>query len=60
MAVSNCHWFEVLMPTAAHRYGLLEEIEVGTDGMVRAPDEPGLGAKIDFELIRHKTSAVIT
>lgn len=44
-----------LLPEAAQKYGMLEEIEVGRDGMVRAPTKPGLGAEIDFELIRRKT-----
>ncbi|MGE0718456.1 MAG: enolase C-terminal domain-like protein [Alphaproteobacteria bacterium] len=59
MAIRNTTWFEVLLPDAAQRYGLAEEIEIGRDGMVRAPTKPGLGAEIDFDLIRRKTAAVL-
>ncbi|MCC7273843.1 MAG: mandelate racemase [Alphaproteobacteria bacterium] len=60
MAIRNTTWFEVLLPEAAQKYGLLEEIEIGRDGMVRPPSGPGLGAAIDFELIGRKTEAVLS
>jgi L-alanine-DL-glutamate epimerase-like enolase superfamily enzyme len=59
MAIRNCRYFEVLMPATAHRYGVIEDIEVGADGMVKAPEGPGLGAKIDFELIKRMTETVL-
>jgi len=31
---------------------LVSDIEVDANGMVHAPDGPGLGAEIDFELIK--------
>jgi L-alanine-DL-glutamate epimerase-like enolase superfamily enzyme len=59
MAIRNCEFFEVLLPAAAQKYGLLEDIEVDRAGLVHAPSGPGLGAAIDFELIeRHKTSVL--
>ena len=51
MAIPNCEYFEVLLPDGAQKHGLIEDIEVDTDGWVHAFDEPGLGAKIDFEMI---------
>jgi L-alanine-DL-glutamate epimerase-like enolase superfamily enzyme len=59
MAIKNCEFFEVLLPDAAQKYGLVKDIEVDAQGMVQAPMAPGLGAEIDFELIRAKTIAVL-
>lgn len=58
-AIRNTTYFEVLLPDGAHKYGLAQEIEVGRDGMVQAPQGPGLGAEIDFDLIARKTVAVL-
>jgi L-alanine-DL-glutamate epimerase-like enolase superfamily enzyme len=59
MAIRNCEYFEVLLPDAAQKYGLLKDIEVDRNGLVHAPDKPGLGAEIDFDLIKAKTIAVL-
>jgi L-alanine-DL-glutamate epimerase-like enolase superfamily enzyme len=59
MAIRNCEFFEVLLPNEAQQYGLLEEIQVDDGGLVHAFSEPGLGAAIDFELIRRKQIAVL-
>ncbi|RAI59592.1 enolase C-terminal domain-like protein [Roseicella frigidaeris] len=58
-AIRNTTYFEVLLPDGAHKYGLAKEIELGRDGLVRAPEGPGLGAEIDFDLIARKTVAVL-
>jgi len=58
-AIRNTSYFEVLLPDGAHKYGLVEDITVGPDGLVHAPTGPGLGATIDFELIGRKTIAVL-
>jgi L-alanine-DL-glutamate epimerase-like enolase superfamily enzyme len=60
MAIRNCEFFEVLLPAAAQKYGLVEDIEIDAHGLVRAPTGPGLGAKIDFELIARQKTAVLT
>jgi L-alanine-DL-glutamate epimerase-like enolase superfamily enzyme len=60
MAIRNCEFFEVLLPAAAQKYGLVEDIEVDARGLVHAPAGPGLGAAIDFDLIRRRTTAVLT
>ena len=60
MAVSNCEYFEVLLPDAANKFGLIEDIEVDSDGLVHAPMGPGLGARIDFERIKRNTQAVLS
>ncbi|HET9491418.1 MAG TPA: enolase C-terminal domain-like protein [Methylomirabilota bacterium] len=59
LAIRNCEFFEVLLPAAAQKYGLAEDIEVDGRGLVRAPEGPGLGARIDVELIeRHRTAVL--
>jgi len=60
MAVKNCEYFEVLLPDGAQKYGLVEDIEVDRDGLVHALSAPGLGARIDFDLIARKQIAVLS
>jgi len=60
MAIRNTSYFEVLLPDGAQKYALAEEIAVGPDGHVAAPTGPGLGAAIDFDLIRRKTFATLS
>ena len=59
MALSNCEFFEVLLPSAAQEYGLENDIQVDADGLVHAINEPGLGVAIDFDLIEAKKVAVL-
>jgi L-alanine-DL-glutamate epimerase-like enolase superfamily enzyme len=60
MAIANCEFFEVLLPDGAQKYGLADDITVDRDGFVHPPGEPGLGAAIDFDLIKRKTVAVLS
>jgi L-alanine-DL-glutamate epimerase-like enolase superfamily enzyme len=60
MAIKNCEFFEVLLPDAAQKYGLQQDIAVDAQGLVRAPTGPGLGAAIDFELIECKKVATLS
>jgi L-alanine-DL-glutamate epimerase-like enolase superfamily enzyme len=60
MAVKNTELFEVLLPAAAQKYGLAEDIEVDAQGLVYAPSRPGLGAVIDFDLIARQKTAVLS
>jgi L-alanine-DL-glutamate epimerase-like enolase superfamily enzyme len=59
MAIQNTEFFEVLLPAESQKYGLLQDIEIDSDGMVHAPSGPGLGAMIDFELIERTKVAVL-
>ena len=59
MAIRNCEFFEVLLPAEAQKYGLAQDIEVDSQGLVHATSGPGLGAAIDFELIERKKLAVL-
>jgi len=54
MAIPNTSFFEVLLPAGAQKYGLNPDIEI-VDGHVHAIERPGLGADIDFDMIRSKT-----
>jgi L-alanine-DL-glutamate epimerase-like enolase superfamily enzyme len=56
-AIPNTTYFEVLLPHGAHKYGLKTEIEIGRDGLAHCPSTPGIGADIDFELIRRQETA---
>jgi L-alanine-DL-glutamate epimerase-like enolase superfamily enzyme len=60
MGIRNCEYFEVLMPAGAHKYGLIEDIEIDGDGLAHAPMGPGLGVDIDFDLIEKKKVAVVS
>ena len=60
LAIPNTEYFEVLLPDSTQKYGLVQDLEVDRDGMVRPPDGPGLGAKIDFELIKRKQVEVLS
>jgi L-alanine-DL-glutamate epimerase-like enolase superfamily enzyme len=60
MAIRNCEFFEVLLPDEVNKFGLVEDITVDSKGLVHAPTGPGLGAKIDFDRIKHGTTAVLT
>ena len=59
MAIPNCDYFEVLLPDAAQKYGLVEDISVDGEGLVHAPTEPGLGYAIDWALVRAKATRVL-
>ena len=59
MAIRNCEYFEVLLPDAANKFGLVEDITVDRNGLVHAPSGPGLGAAIDFDHIKRTTQAVL-
>lgn len=60
LAISNCEYFEVLLPDEAQKHGLVDDISVDADGLVHAFDGPGLGAEIDFDLIEANTVSVLT
>ena len=59
MAMRNCEYYEVIVihppgeyDTDHFSYGLTEPIAIGADGDARAPERPGLGYDIDWDLIR--------
>jgi len=60
MAMKNCEFFEVLLPSGAQKYGLETDIEVDSKGNVHAFNKPGLGADIDFALIERNKIAIVS
>jgi L-alanine-DL-glutamate epimerase-like enolase superfamily enzyme len=54
LSVSNCDFFELIVPEDMLQYGMAEDITVGRDGRVRGPEKPGLGFEVDRELIRRR------
>lgn len=51
-ALENTTWFEVLLPHGAHKYGVLNDIEIDSNGLAHCPSTPGIGAEIDFDLVK--------
>ena len=60
LSIKNTTYFEVLLPSGAHKYGIIDDLKPDQNGLLYAPKEPGLGAKIDFDLIKSKTIEVLT
>jgi L-alanine-DL-glutamate epimerase-like enolase superfamily enzyme len=59
LAIKNTTYFEVLLPSGAQKYGIIDDLTPDSNGMIHAPPEPGLGANIDFDLIKSKTVEVL-
>lgn len=59
-ALINTTFFEVLLPHGAHKYGVTNDIAIGKDGLAHCPETPGIGAEIDFALIKRKQLAVLS
>jgi L-alanine-DL-glutamate epimerase-like enolase superfamily enzyme len=59
-SLRNTTFFEVLLPHGAHKYGLLNDIQIGKDGMAHCPQTPGVGAEIDHDLIKRKQIAALS
>jgi L-alanine-DL-glutamate epimerase-like enolase superfamily enzyme len=59
MAMPNCDYYEVFPCSGANKFGLVEDIEVDKHGFVYAPERPGLGYDIDWELVKRETVEVI-
>jgi len=59
MAINNCDYYEVFPANGANKYGLVTDIEVDSQGLVHAPEEPGLGFEIDWDLVKRETVQVV-
>jgi L-alanine-DL-glutamate epimerase-like enolase superfamily enzyme len=67
MAVPGCSMYEVLVVHEPGSYdlkhlsyGLAEPIAIDRDGVVHAPEGPGLGIAIDWDLIRSSATAELS
>ena len=59
LAVNNCDYYEVFPANGANKFGLVEDVEVDSNGLVYAPEQPGLGYEIDWELVRREKSGEV-
>lgn len=48
---ANCQYFELTVPYDAYEFGCLNPFRTDKDGFVAAPEGPGLGIELDWELI---------
>jgi len=58
--IPNSEFFEVILPDEVQKFGLVDDLEVSADGMVKVPQAAGLGVEIDFDLIRRNTKATLS
>ena len=59
MAINNCDYYEVFPANGANKYGLVQDIEVDSQGYVHAPVKSGLGYEIDWELVEREKVQVV-
>ena len=58
-SVQNCAYYEYWMPTAAHQFGLAEDISLNERGVLEAPTGPGIGFELDWDWIAaHKVATL--
>ena len=59
MSVLNCDFYEYWMPLEAQQFGLAQEILVNSQGILTAPEQPGLGYQLDENFIdRHQIETI--
>ncbi|MGO4203925.1 mandelate racemase/muconate lactonizing enzyme family protein [Rhodococcus sp. TAF43] len=51
LAYPNCRYFEQAMPIEPMEFAALDHIRVDDTGHVRAPNKPGLGVDLDWDLV---------
>ena len=49
-AIRNCEYFEYFVPEDSYRLPMKGALPI-RDGMIYAPNEPGVGAELDWDLI---------
>lgn len=59
MAINNCDYYEVFPANGSNKYSLIEDIEVDSQGLVHAPQKPGLGYEIDWDLVKRNKVTVV-
>ncbi len=60
MSILNCDFYEYWMPLEAQQFGLNDEILVNSDGVLTAPEGPGLGYELDEDFIASHFVTTIT
>lgn len=56
-SISNADLIEVLVPEREYEYGLKTHLRVDADGYLSVPQDPGLGAEIDWDYIKAHTTS---
>ena len=59
MSITNCVYHEYWMPLEAQQFGLQHEILVNDNGVLSAPELPGLGFELDEDFVRRHLVAQI-
>lgn len=55
LAFPNCKFFEQPVPYPAYEFGCVNPIRTNADGFVTAPDGPGLGIKMDWDIVEESS-----
>ena len=55
LAYDNCKYFEQAVPFEPYEFGALDVIRTDREGYVHAPPGPGLGIRIDWEMIKQSS-----
>ena len=58
MAIVNCDFYEYISEMWTH-FGLVRNVSVDKNGLVHAPEAPGLGYEIDWELLKKNTTQAL-
>ncbi len=58
-AIRNCEYFEILIPQDPFAFGVLNPIRIDERGHVSPPQGAGLGAELDWEMLKHYQVAEI-
>ncbi|MBI2872338.1 MAG: mandelate racemase [Chloroflexi bacterium] len=55
LSTRSCDFYEWLLPSEAHQFGLVQDVTVDKEGYVHGPTAPGLGFELDTEALRRIT-----
>jgi len=58
-SISNCDFFEWMVPEWLWDYGVKDSIKLDDEGFVYVPEKPGLGLEADKEYIESHTTATL-
>ena len=59
LSIGNSDFYSMLLPLTDKRLGLVQDLEMDSEGYVHGSDKPGLGVDIDWELVDRYTEAVL-
>jgi L-alanine-DL-glutamate epimerase-like enolase superfamily enzyme len=60
LAFGRTTYFEQAVPPEPFEHGVVRPIRTGADGLVHAPEGPGLGVELDDPAVDHATIALVT